>query len=206
VHTHADAKAAVHKPEPAHHASGGHAHVEVPDGPGSLITVIGGSATAVGDSTAATGFIENFVEAKGNISIARGEAIFQASAHSAETGGALAAASTLVDVSGADLIFEYESVRSNQGLHDAWVAAELDYFAIDIHGWSPPHGPIVIQVQQAFDHSDQPFALEASYGNFAQVFAAAEAHGANALSATFTNALTIENNFSFVNAVGIVAL
>jgi hypothetical protein len=180
--------------------------VGVPDAPGSLITAIGGSATAVGDSTAAIGFIENFVQSKGNVSIAMGEAIFQASAHSAETGGALAAASTFVEVSGADIIFEYESVQSNQGLHDAWAASELDYFAIDIHGWSPRHGPIVIQVQQAFDHSDQPFALEASSGNFAQVFAAAEAHGANALSATFTNALTIENNFSFVNAVGIVAL
>src|SRR6266481_1998434 len=46
VHTHADAKAAVHKPEPAHHTSSGHAHVGVPDAPGSLITAIGGSATA----------------------------------------------------------------------------------------------------------------------------------------------------------------
>jgi len=44
------------------------------------------------------------------------------------------------------------------------------------------------------------------HGNFAQVLALAEAHGADTLSATVTNALAIENHFSFVNAVGIVAL
>jgi hypothetical protein len=206
LHTHADAKPAVQKPEPAHHNSSGHAHVGVPEAQGSLITAIGGSAAAVGDSTAATGFIENFAQGKGNVSIAMGEAIFQASAHSAETGGALAAANTFLDVAGADIIFEFESAQSKQGPHGAWATSELDYFAIDISGWSPPHGPIVIQVQQPFGHLDQPLGHETSYGDFAHVFAAAEAHGLNALSATFTNALTIENHFSFVNAVGSVAL
>jgi hypothetical protein len=43
-------------------------------------------------------------------------------------------------------------------------------------------------------------------GNLAQVFAMAEAHGANTLSATFANALTVENHFSLVNAMAMVAL
>jgi hypothetical protein len=36
--------------------------------------------------------------------------------------------------------------------------------------------------------------------------AMAEAHGADSLSATLTNALTVENQFSFVNAIAVVAV
>ena len=83
---------------------------------------------------------------QGCYSIAMGEAIFQASAQSASPGGAAAAADTFLDVSGADFIFEREVGGSKHGLHDAAACSELDYFAIDIHGWSPPHGPIVIEL------------------------------------------------------------
>jgi hypothetical protein len=206
MHARMDVKEAVQRTEVGHYTGCEHAHSGVSDAQGSLITAIGGSATAAGDSTAATGFIENFVQNKGHISIAMGEAIFLASAHSAEPGDALAAASTFLDIWGADIILEYESAQSTQGLHDASAASELDYFAIDIRGWSPPDEPIEIQLQQPFNHQDQSLGHEAAYGNFAQVFAATEAHGADTLSATFTNALTIENHFSFVNAVGIAAL
>jgi hypothetical protein len=34
----------------------------------------------------------------------------------------------------------------------------------------------------------------------------AEAHGANSLSATLTSALTVENQFSFVHGMAMVAL
>ena len=44
------------------------------------------------------------------------------------------------------------------------------------------------------------------HGNYADVMAMAEAHGAGSLSATLTNALTFENHFSFVNAMGMVAV
>jgi hypothetical protein len=135
-----------------------------------------------------------------------GEATFLASAYSTEPGGALAAASTFLGLWGADIIFKYESVQSTQGLHDGSAASKLDYFAIDLHGWSPPGGPIAIQLQQPFNHQDESFVHETAYGNFAHVFAATEAHGVNALAATFTNALAIESHLSFVNAVGIVAL
>ena len=141
----------------------------------------------------------------GRYSIAMGEAVFQASAHSSEPGGALAAASTFLDVSGADFIFERETDQAKQGLHDASARAELDYFSIDIHGWSPPHGPIVIDLDQSSGHH-QPFGHGPSDGNFAQIIAMAEAHGANTLSATLTSALTVENQFSFVHGMAMVAL
>jgi hypothetical protein len=173
--------------------------------PNDLLSVSGGSAMAVGDATVVTGFVENFAEDKGDYSIAMGEAVFEASAYSSKPGDALAAASTFLDVSGTDFIFEDEISQSGHGPHDAWARSELDYLSIDIHGWSPPHGTIVIDVHHPFGQG-QPIGQDSFSGNFAQVLALAEAHGADALSATVTNALTIENHFSFVNAVGIVEL
>jgi hypothetical protein len=179
-----------------------HQHQESPDG---LLAVIGGSATAAGEASDVTGFVDNFAEDRGDYSIAMGKAIFEASAYGSNAGDALAAADTFLDVSGADFIFEHEIGQSERGPYDAWARSELDYFSIDIHGWSPPHGTIVIDVHQPFGHG-QPIGQDPFHGNFAQVLTLAEAHGADTLSATFTNALTFENHFSFVNAVGIVAL
>jgi hypothetical protein len=173
--------------------------------PNDLLSVNGGSAMAVGDASVVTGFVENFAEDRGDYSIAMGEAIFEASAYTSKPGGALAAASTFLNVSGADFIFEHEIDQSRHGPYDAWARSELDYLSIDIHGWSPPHGTIVIDVHNPFGQG-QPIGQDPFYGNFAQVFALAEAHGVDTLSATVTNALTIENHFSFVNAVGIVGL
>jgi len=181
---------------------GGHQHHQSPDG---LLAVIGGSAMAAGEASDVTGFVDNFAEDRGDYSIAMGKAIFESSAHASTPGSALAAADTFLDVSGADFIFEHEIGQSERGLYDAWARSELDYFSIDVHGWTPPHGTIVIDVDHPFGHG-QPIGQDPLYGNLAQVFALAEAHGADTLSATFTNALTIENHFSFVNAVGIVAL
>jgi hypothetical protein len=149
MHRHVDSRAAVQRPEVGHDTGCGPAHPGVSDAQGSLIAEIGGTAT-VGDSPAAAGFIDNFVQNRGHISIAMGDATFLASAYSAEPGHALAAASTFLDIWGADIIFRYESAQSTQGLHDASAASELDYFAIDFRGWSPPDGPIAIQLQQPF--------------------------------------------------------
>ena len=52
----------------------------------------------------------------------------------------------------------------------------------------------------------QPCGHDLTHGNYADVMAMAEAHGAGSLSATLTNALTFENHFSFVNAMGMVAV
>jgi hypothetical protein len=191
------------EPEGGHHHHHGPENAPAPaDG---LIAVIGGSAVAAGESSAATGFIENFAEHEDGYSIAMGEAIFQASAHSSEPGGALAAASTFLDVSGADFIFEREIDHATQRFHDAAARSQLDYIAIDIEGWAPRHGPIVIDTPQPFDqhHLPRPDALP---GNFAQISAVAEAHGAGTLAATLTHALDVENHFSLVNGMAMVAL
>lgn len=182
-----------------------HSSADAPDLQDGLIAVIGGSTAAAGEFSAVTGLVENSAEDRGHISIARGEAIFEASAHSSDLGGAFAAASTFLDVSGADFVIEHEIGQSKQGPYDAWARAELDYLSIDIHGWSPPQGPVVIDVQQPFAHH-LPLGQDPSQGNFAQVLAMAEAHGADAVAATLTNALTVENHFSFVNAMGLVAV
>ena len=78
-----------------------------------LIAVIGGSAMAAGDASAVSGFVENFAADQGACSIAMGEAIFEASAHSSSPGGGgAAAADTFLDVSGADFIIEQEIGQS----------------------------------------------------------------------------------------------
>ena len=170
-----------------------------------LIAVIGGSAIAAGESSAVIGFIQNFAEQKDGYSIAMGEAIFEAAAHSSEPCGALAGASTFLDVWGADFIFEREIEYATQGFHDAAARAELDYLAIDIEGWAPRHGPIVIEAPQSFDQYQLP-RPDALPGNFAQIFAGAEAHGADTLAATLTHAFNVENHFSLVNGMAMVAL
>jgi hypothetical protein len=181
------------------------AHQQHDQSPDGLLAVIGGSAMAAGEASDVTGFVDNFAEDRGYYAIAMGTAIFEASAYGSDPGDALAAADTFLDVSGADFIFEHEIGQSERGPYDAWARSELDYFSIDVHGWSPPHGTIVVDVHHPFGHG-QPIGQDPFHGNFAQVLALAEAHGADTLSATVTNALTIENHFSFVNAVGIVAL
>src|SRR5262245_4541415 len=169
-----------------------------------LVALVGGSAAAAGQHTLTTGLVQNFAEDRVTYSIARGEAIFEASAHSTEPGGAVAAADTFLVVSHADFIIENERSYGGHGSNDAWAVSELDYVAIDIKGWSPTDGPMVIEWHQ-LGHQ-QPYGNQPPYDNNAYVMAMAEAHGADSLSATLTNALTFENHFSFVNAMGMVAV
>jgi hypothetical protein len=130
--------------------SDGHQHHQSPatasnpqDG---LIAVVGGSAMAVGDASAVSGFVENSAADQGAYSIAMGEAIFEASAHSSSPGGAVAAADTFLDVSGADFIIEQEVGQSKHAPHPWLVAA---------------NGPVVIELDQSFGRH-QPFGQEPS--------------------------------------------
>src|ERR1700704_1301217 len=100
-----------------HHDHHHHHHqspVDAPDAQDGMVAVIGGSAIAAGEGSAVTGFVENFAENMGRYSIATGEAVFQASAYSSEPGGAGAAASTFLDVSGADFIFYARSDKRSK--------------------------------------------------------------------------------------------
>jgi len=171
----------------------------------SLIAVVGGVAIAAGEHTLTTGLVQNFAEERSGYSTIGGDAIFEASAQSPEPRGAVAATNTFLAVSGADFIIEYESSHGGRGPNDAWASSELDYVAIDINGWSPRASPVVIELHQ-LGHHCQPCEHHPPQDNNAYVMAVAEAHGADSLSVTLTNALTVENHFSFVNAMAIVGV
>jgi hypothetical protein len=169
------------------------------------VAVVGGEAVAAGQDTLATGLVQSVAEDKGSYSIIVGDAIFEASARSSEPGGAAAGANTFLTVSGTDFIIKYEDSHGAHGPNAAWASSELYYVALDIDGWSPRGGPVVIELHQP-GHQSQVCGQEPPHGNYADVMAKVEAHSSGSLSATLTNALTGENQFSFVNAIGVVAV
>jgi hypothetical protein len=171
----------------------------------SVIAVVGGGAVAAGQDTVTIGLVQNSAEDKGGYSIIVGDATFEASAHAPEAGGADAAANTVLTVSGADYIIKDQSSHGGSGPNDAWASSELDFVAVNINGWSPEGGPVVIELHQP-GHQVRPDGHQPPHGNYAAVIATAEAHGADSLSATLTNALTVENQFSFVNAIAVMAV
>jgi hypothetical protein len=171
----------------------------------SVIAVVGGDAVAAGQDTVTIGLVQNLGTDHGGYSIIVGDATFEASAQAPEAGGADAAADTVLTVSGADYIIKDESSHGGTGPNDAWASSELDFVAVNINGWSPEGGPVVIELHQP-GHQIQPDGHQPPHGNYAAVIATAEAHGADSLSATLTNTLTVENQFSFVNAIAVVAV
>jgi hypothetical protein len=171
----------------------------------SVIAAVGGGAVAVGQDTVTIGLVQNLAEDKGGYSIMVGDATFEASAQAPEAGRADAAANTVLTVSGADFIIKDESSHGGSGSNDAWASSELRYIAVNIDGWSPEGGPLVYELHQP-GHQVQPDGHQQPHGNYAAVIATAEAYGADSLSATLTNALTVENQFSFVNAIAVVGV
>jgi hypothetical protein len=171
----------------------------------SVIAVVGGAAVAAGQDTLTTGLVQNLAEDKGGYSIVVGDATFEASAQAPEAGGVNAAANTFMTVSGADYIIKDESSDGGWQANDAWASSELSYIAVNINGWSPEGGPLVYELHQP-GHQGRPDGHQPPHGNYADVIAMAEAHGASSLSATLTNALTVENQFSLVNAIAVVAV
>jgi hypothetical protein len=181
-----------------------------------VISVVGGSAVAAGQDTVTIGLVQNRAEdsslplphgaGKGGYSIIVGDAIFEASAQAPEAGEVDAAANTFMAVSGADIIIKFESSDGRTEANDASASSELSYIALNINGWSPEGGPVVIELQQP-DHQGRPDKHQQPDGNYAAVIATAEAHGAGSVStAAQTTALTVENQFSFVTAIAGVAV
>jgi len=171
----------------------------------SVIAVVGGAAVAAGQDTVTIGLVQNDGKDHGGYSIIVGDATFEASAQSPEAGGAVAAANTVMTVSGADYIIKDESSHGGSGPNDAWASSQLDFVAVNINGWSPGAGAVVIELHQP-GHQGQPDGHQPPDGNYAAGIATAEAQGADSLSATQTNALTVENQFSFVNGIAVVAV
>jgi hypothetical protein len=171
----------------------------------SVIAVVGGGAVAAGQDTVTIGLVQNSAEDKGGYSIMVGDATFEASAQAPEAAGAYAAANTFMAVSGADYVIKDESSRGGSGPNDAWASSELDFVAVNINGWSPEGGPVVYELLQP-GRQVRPDGHQPPHSNYGAVIATAEAHGDDSLSATQTNALTVENQFSFVNAIALVAI
>jgi hypothetical protein len=181
----------------------------------SVIAVIGGSAIAVGEDTVTIGLVQNSAEesslplphgvGKGGYTIMVGDANFEASAQAPEAGGADAAANTFMALSDADFIIIFESSDERREANDASASSELSYIALNINGWSPEGGPVVIELQQP-DHQVRPDEHQPPHGNYAAVIATADAHGADSVSATQAIALTIANEFSFVTGMAVVVV
>ncbi len=199
-------ESARHGDGPALHGSAGEpsSASESPQSPFGMTVLIGGSAIAWGDGSVSLGLLESRAEDRGFYSIAAGEAVFEASASSLDPGGAFASARAFIEVAGADFVFVSEAEGAMQGPTQAWARSEIDYLSIDIHGWSPPHGPVSIVLDQPCVAAE-PFVAEA-FGSFAQAVAMADSYGPGSLSDTFTESLAVENQFSFVQAMGLVGL
>jgi hypothetical protein len=183
-----------------------------------VISVVGGSAVAAGQDTVTIGLVQNLAEdsslplphgvGEGGYTIIVGDAIFVASAQAPEAGEVDAAANTFMAVSGADIIIIDESSDGSWQANDAWASSELSYIALNINGWSPEGGPLVyeLELNQPGDQV-RPDEHQPPDGNYAAVIATAEAHGADSsVSAAQTYALTVENQFSFVTAIAVVAV
>jgi hypothetical protein len=160
---------------------------------------------AAGQDTVTIGLVQNSAEDHGGYSIMVGDATFEASAQAPEPGGADADAFTFMILSAADYIIKHESSDGGSGTNNAWASSELSYVAVNINGWSPEDGPLVYELDQP-GHQVRPDEHQPPHGNHAYVIATAEAHGADSLSATQTTALTVENQFSFVNGITVVAV
>ena len=180
-----------------------------------VISVIGGSAFAAGQDTVTIGLVQNSAEesslplphgvGKGGYTIMVGDAIFEASAQAPEAGGVDAAANTFMLLSDADFIIKFESSDERIEANDASASSELSYIALNINGWSPEGGPVVIELQQP-DQQVQPDEHQPPDGNYAAVIATAEAHGADSVSATTATAITVANEFSVVTATAVVVV
>jgi len=188
---------------------GGYPGADASTGLGGLTVLIGGFAAASGELTLATGAVQSTAQDRAGVSIAWGEAVFDAYGYGQESTEAFAAADTWLQVTGADLLlrWDFETSGSDSGAGQAWAHSEIDYMAIDIHAWSPAR-PTVIELQQAF--ALQALAADLgppSYGalNFAAGAAAVQAEGTDALALTSTQAFT-DSQFSFVHAMALASL
>ena len=170
--------------------------------PGELTVVIGGFAAAAGEQSLATGLVESVAQERGGVSMASGEAIFDAFGYAGQPGEAFAAADTFLQIAGADLVLRWDSEGSGISDGQAWAHSQIDYLAIDVAAWSPAQ-PIVVELDHAF--ASPPLHLDGGPAGFAAVLAAVEVHGADTLSLASTYAFT-DHQFSFVQAMALASL
>lgn len=174
----------------------------VPDADG-MAASFGGSALAIGANTLASGHVAGRMVDKGDYSVAKGEAAFLGAAQSGPGAPLAAAATTFVDVDGADFVFTRTRIKAASGEDSALVRTSTKFFAIDFDGWAPDGGPIMVEMSsfRAIANNMQSFA-----GNLAKVDAAAHARGDNTLGATLTSALVVDQQLSAVDGMATMAI
>jgi hypothetical protein len=102
-----------------------------------IIALVGGDAMASGADAVAAGEVTNKVKDLGVVTIASGEAVFAAE-------GTNPSANTGVRMAGEDVLFEVTVNEHGGSGSTAWAESVTKYVAIDIPGWNPPGGPIVV--------------------------------------------------------------
>lgn len=176
----------------------------------ALVTAIGGDAYATGTNTDASGVVSNTIKDMGNVTVAKGYAIFEATGTSSTQDGVRADADTYLAVTGADIVVEFTFDHTVKLGNTIVAVSATRYIAIDIENWAPPNGPLVMDFHpHSANHVERYSAHLPDYappsGNLATVAAFADAHGANTATATLAHSLAVENQFSLVSGLAIVA-
>lgn len=177
-------------------------------GSDGLAGILGGNALAIGEDTDANGVVQLSVVDYGAYAFLIGSAQFTSTA-AGEV--ALTDANTSADVIGADFvfIFSFDTDVTADGISTS--TSNMKVLAIDWANWSPPGGQIVVEgavdVGIALAGPAEAYGFEEpSGGNLATVSAFAEATGDNTLSDTSTIALTVADEFSYVDALALTAI
>jgi hypothetical protein len=164
-------------------------------------TMIGGEATAVGESTNASGNIYTRTFDKGAIKISFGSAQFEAGAKASDGDPTYAAADSYASASGADLFLTRTKVSSHGGqVGDQSYSGETSrtvYLALDIENVDLPRGPITIN--QRVEKST-PRGTGPNDGNVATVDVDAKAEAGHTYLGIDASALSMEDSLSTVSA------
>ncbi|KLK93417.1 hypothetical protein AA309_08795 [Microvirga vignae] len=165
-------------------------------------TMIGGEATAVGESTSASGEVTTRTFDKGAVKISFGSAEFTAAAKTTGGDPTYAAADSYASASGADIFLTRTKVSSYNGQEALQTysgeTSRTVYLAIDIEKVDLPRGPIT--VDKTIEKGDPPTALP-SDGNLAILDVDAKAEAEHTYIGTDASALSMEDSLSTVSAI-----
>lgn len=166
-----------------------------------LQIIIGGDADAVGEHTFTDGKITGSIEDKGFVTVGRAQAVFEASADDGDDGFAFATAETFAEVLGADFVFTF--TREWHGDDEAGFSSTAadksitTVYAIDFESWSPRH-TIEINTTIGMGEYEPDMFPE---GNFATFEADLLALGDDTFVELFSDAFTLEDQFSTTSGV-----
>jgi hypothetical protein len=157
---------------------------------------------ATGTNTLATGNVtDRVLQTPGGVTTASGEAAFAAEG----TGpGATATAHSGVNVTGADLVVETTVNQHGGTSTDATAESVTTFRAIDIPGFTPPGGPVI--VDHVVNSSSTPAGGSGlPSGNVVHTTLTAEAAGVDPQVTALSQTLAVGGHLSAVSAWALVA-